>query len=148
MLLESKRIGTNPYAVANESLGANGEVSENTRVGNKRPVAGGMDLNADNAKSVLKNFLTRFLKRDPSRDDCRYVTSRTPESEGGLYSSQLYVPCFNSTAYCSGLWGKWKEAEQEAEQEAAQQFLDEPAVQDAARHLPPSRKSLKRRRRL
>ena len=95
----------------------------------------GMDLTAEDPKTVLKNFLTRYFGVEPTRlRDWVYESSK---GEGDLWSSELRVPCFNDTVYRSrDLWEK----QRDAEREVARQFLNEPEVRNAAQKLPPPKK--------
>ena len=95
----------------------------------------GMDLASDDPKTVLKNFLTRYFGKEPTRlKDWEYSSTQGEEL---LWSSVLRVPCWNDTVYRSrDLWEK----QRDAEREVARQFLNEPEVRIAAKKLPPPRK--------
>ena len=96
----------------------------------------GMDLREKDPKSTVKIFLSRYLARDPVwAEDCWYSSW----CEDSQFIAELHVPCFNDKVYV----GTWSLTQKAAEQSAAQQFINDPHVQETAQRLPPTMRSMK-----
>ena len=97
------------------------------------------DLSKDHPKSSVRTFLTRYVALDPTRKHFRYV-KRAPDANG-QFQAELHVPSFNCKVYV----GMPSSTEKEAEKSAAEKFLHDSDVQLAAKNLPPTMHSIKRR---
>ena len=76
----------------------------------------GLDLSREHPKTSARNFVTRYLARDPTPHDFRYVLQAADAD--GKVSAELHGPYFNRNIYV----GMPSDTEKEAEKSAAELF--------------------------
>lgn len=95
----------------------------------------GMNLHDRHPKTAVREFLTRYLGRDLTRDDCHYSC----QEEASQFRAKLHVPIWNSGIFEGGRC----DSQKEAETSAARCFLEDDDVVEAATRLPAPLKVIK-----
>ena len=88
----------------------------------------GMNLHDRHPKTAVREFLTRYLGRDLTRDDCHYSC----QEEASRFRAKLHVPIWKSGVF----EGERCDSQKEAETSAALCFLEDDDVIEAAPRLP------------
>ena len=96
----------------------------------------GMDLAEDHPKTTVRKFMTRYLGRDPCKDDYWYTSF---QQDDGRITAEFHVPSFHDIVHVSEPCN----TEKEAHKSAAQHFLDNSDVQSAAKSLPATMSKIK-----
>ncbi|CAE7645200.1 ANXA6 [Symbiodinium sp. CCMP2592] len=101
----------------------------------------GLDLFADSfandAKSAVRTFLTRYVARQLTRED---YWCECQEVEAGKFIAKLHAPCYRERVTYDG---NICDSQKEAEKSAAETFRNDTEAQESAAALPASLSSIR-----